>query len=136
MASVPQGTIRGMVPHKTARGSAALDRLKTFEGIPHPYDAWTFECNQPTNQRKQTKRTLQPKNRRGGGGIQPTQQPKQATKQASKQASKHKQTQPTKQTNTKRTQTNRQSKYIKKRSSKTQISKHRTNRGRIIKDRN
>ncbi|CAJ1377238.1 unnamed protein product [Effrenium voratum] len=31
-------TIRGMVPHKTARGSAALDRLKTFEGIPHPYD--------------------------------------------------------------------------------------------------
>merc|ERR1711998_67695 len=32
-------TIRGMVPHKTARGAAALDRLKTFEGIPHPYDA-------------------------------------------------------------------------------------------------
>ncbi|CAE7903290.1 unnamed protein product [Symbiodinium necroappetens] len=31
-------TIRGMVPHKTARGAAALDRLKTFEGIPHPYD--------------------------------------------------------------------------------------------------
>merc|ERR1719161_2878792 len=30
--------IRGMVPHKTARGAAALDRLKTFEGIPHPYD--------------------------------------------------------------------------------------------------
>merc|ERR1719473_297880 len=31
-------SIRGMVPHKTARGAAALDRLKTFEGIPHPYD--------------------------------------------------------------------------------------------------
>ena len=31
------GTIRGMVPHKTARGAAALDKLKTFEGIPHPY---------------------------------------------------------------------------------------------------
>merc|ERR1712217_332019 len=31
-------TIRGMVPHKTARGAAALDRLKAFEGMPHPYD--------------------------------------------------------------------------------------------------
>merc|ERR1712060_942422 len=31
-------TIRGMVPHKTARGAAALDRLKSFEGIPHPFD--------------------------------------------------------------------------------------------------
>jgi large subunit ribosomal protein L13Ae len=31
-------TIRGMIPHKTARGAAALDRLKTFEGIPAPYD--------------------------------------------------------------------------------------------------
>merc|ERR1711918_264918 len=31
-------TIRGMVPHKSARGAAALDRLKAFEGIPHPYD--------------------------------------------------------------------------------------------------
>eukprot|EP00928_Gymnodinium_smaydae_P099207 TRINITY_DN939_c0_g1_i3.p3 TRINITY_DN939_c0_g1~~TRINITY_DN939_c0_g1_i3.p3 ORF type:complete len:202 (+),score=63.28 TRINITY_DN939_c0_g1_i3:604-1209(+) len=31
-------TIRGMVPHKTARGAAAMDRLKTFEGMPHPYD--------------------------------------------------------------------------------------------------
>merc|ERR1711937_627335 len=31
-------TIRGMVPHKTSRGAAALDRLKSFEGIPHPYD--------------------------------------------------------------------------------------------------
>merc|ERR1712098_544198 len=32
-------TIRGMVPHKTQRGTLALDLLKTFEGIPHPYDA-------------------------------------------------------------------------------------------------
>eukprot|EP00440_Ansanella_granifera_P023514 gb/GFBE01025535.1/.p1 GENE.gb/GFBE01025535.1/~~gb/GFBE01025535.1/.p1 ORF type:complete len:204 (+),score=57.88 gb/GFBE01025535.1/:1-612(+) len=31
-------TVRGMVPHKTPRGGAAMDRLKSFEGIPHPYD--------------------------------------------------------------------------------------------------
>merc|ERR1719213_1340741 len=31
-------TVRGMVPHKTARGAAALDRLKSFEGMPHPFD--------------------------------------------------------------------------------------------------
>lgn len=31
-------TIRGMIPHKTARGAAALERLKVFEGIPAPYD--------------------------------------------------------------------------------------------------
>jgi len=31
-------TIRGMVHHKTARGQAAIGRLSTFEGIPHPYD--------------------------------------------------------------------------------------------------
>merc|ERR1719145_569057 len=31
-------TVRGMVPHKTARGAAAMDRLKCFEGIPHPFD--------------------------------------------------------------------------------------------------
>ena len=31
-------TVRGMLPHKTARGSAALDKLKVFEGIPFPYD--------------------------------------------------------------------------------------------------
>ncbi|ODV76832.1 ribosomal protein L13 [Suhomyces tanzawaensis NRRL Y-17324] len=30
--------IRGMIPHKTARGQAALERLKVFEGIPPPYD--------------------------------------------------------------------------------------------------
>ncbi|KAL7574967.1 hypothetical protein ACA910_010786 [Epithemia clementina (nom. ined.)] len=31
-------TIRGMVPHMTARGVAALKRLSTFEGIPAPFD--------------------------------------------------------------------------------------------------
>jgi len=27
-----------MLPHKTARGAAALGRLKAFEGVPAPYD--------------------------------------------------------------------------------------------------
>ncbi len=31
-------TVRGMVPHKTARGAAALERLKVYEGVPQPYD--------------------------------------------------------------------------------------------------
>ena len=31
-------TIRGMVPHKTVRGTAALQRLKVFDGIPKPFD--------------------------------------------------------------------------------------------------
>lgn len=30
--------LRGMVPHKTSRGAAAMGRLKVFEGIPFPYD--------------------------------------------------------------------------------------------------
>lgn len=30
--------IRGMIPHKSARGAAAMERLKVFEGIPPPYD--------------------------------------------------------------------------------------------------
>jgi len=30
--------IRGMIPHKTERGAAALERLKVFEGVPAPYD--------------------------------------------------------------------------------------------------
>ena len=30
--------IRGMTPHKTPRGVAALERLKLFEGVPPPYD--------------------------------------------------------------------------------------------------
>ena len=29
--------VRGMLPHKTPRGAAALTRLKIFEGIPYPY---------------------------------------------------------------------------------------------------
>lgn len=31
-------TIRGMMPHKTPRGAAALQRIKLFEGVPPPYD--------------------------------------------------------------------------------------------------
>lgn len=31
-------TVRGMIPHKTPRGAAALERLKAFEGVPAPYD--------------------------------------------------------------------------------------------------
>lgn len=31
-------TLRGMMPYKTPRGVAALDRLKIFEGVPAPYD--------------------------------------------------------------------------------------------------
>lgn len=30
--------VRGMTPHKTTRGGAALERLKVFEGVPPPYD--------------------------------------------------------------------------------------------------
>merc|ERR1711957_546261 len=30
--------LRTMLPHKRARGAAALNRLKVFEGIPFPYD--------------------------------------------------------------------------------------------------
>jgi len=28
-----------MIEHKTARGAAAMGRLKAFEGVPSPYDA-------------------------------------------------------------------------------------------------
>eukprot|EP00127_Corallochytrium_limacisporum_P000045 Clim_evm24s2 gene=Clim_evmTU24s2 len=31
-------TVRGMIPHKTQRGKAAMDRLKVFDGVPPPYD--------------------------------------------------------------------------------------------------
>jgi ribosomal protein uL13 len=31
-------TVRGMIPHKSARGAAAMERLKVFEGVPPPYD--------------------------------------------------------------------------------------------------
>merc|ERR1719446_1256649 len=30
--------VRGMLPHKTPKGKAALQHLKVFEGIPSPYD--------------------------------------------------------------------------------------------------
>lgn len=30
--------ILGMLPHKTERGKQALRRLKTYEGVPPPYD--------------------------------------------------------------------------------------------------
>ena len=30
--------VRGMLPRKTARGEAAMSRLKCFDGIPFPYD--------------------------------------------------------------------------------------------------
>lgn len=29
--------VRGMIPHKSARGAAALERLKVFEGVPDVY---------------------------------------------------------------------------------------------------
>merc|ERR1719329_1319028 len=31
-------TVRGMIPHKTKSGAAAMERLKSFEGCPPPYD--------------------------------------------------------------------------------------------------
>merc|ERR1711920_688485 len=31
-------TVRGMIPHKSSSGAAALDRMTCFEGIPSPYD--------------------------------------------------------------------------------------------------
>uniref|UniRef100_A0A7S2W6T6 60S ribosomal protein L13a n=1 Tax=Mucochytrium quahogii TaxID=96639 RepID=A0A7S2W6T6_9STRA len=37
-ADIIKRMIRGMIPHKTQRGKAAMNRLKAFEGIPHPYD--------------------------------------------------------------------------------------------------
>jgi hypothetical protein len=30
--------IRGMLPHKTKRGAAAMEHLQVFEGVPAPYD--------------------------------------------------------------------------------------------------
>lgn len=30
--------VRGMLPHKSPKGAAALGRLKIFEGVPAPYD--------------------------------------------------------------------------------------------------
>merc|ERR1712223_430411 len=31
-------TVRGMIPHKTKRGTEAMNRLKVFDGVPAPYD--------------------------------------------------------------------------------------------------
>jgi large subunit ribosomal protein L13Ae len=36
--------VRGMIPHKTARGKEAMSRLKAFEGIPAPYDKMKRQC--------------------------------------------------------------------------------------------
>lgn len=36
--------IRGMVPHKTKRGAAALEKLKIFEGCPYPYSHRKRKC--------------------------------------------------------------------------------------------
>jgi len=30
--------LTGMIPHKTKRGTEAMNRLKVFDGIPNPYD--------------------------------------------------------------------------------------------------
>merc|ERR1712187_561079 len=38
MGKILHRVIRGMIPHKTARGAAALDRLTLHDGCPHPYD--------------------------------------------------------------------------------------------------
>jgi hypothetical protein len=40
-------TVRGMLPHKLAKGQAALERLKVFEGIPPPYDKVGFKVRVP-----------------------------------------------------------------------------------------
>lgn len=36
-----------MLPHKTKRGQAALERLKVFDGIPPPYDKVMKANEQP-----------------------------------------------------------------------------------------
>ncbi len=33
-----------MLPHKTARGAAALEKLKIFEGCPYPYSQRKKKC--------------------------------------------------------------------------------------------
>jgi len=37
-AAILWRTVRGMLPHKKVRGAIALGKLKSFEGIPKPYD--------------------------------------------------------------------------------------------------
>ena len=36
--------VRGMTPHKTKRGAAALEKLKIFEGCPYPYSHRKRKC--------------------------------------------------------------------------------------------
>ena len=36
--------VRGMLPHKTPRGAAALGKFKSFEGVPSPYDCKKRAC--------------------------------------------------------------------------------------------
>ncbi|KAL5273070.1 RPL13A family protein [Megaselia abdita] len=36
--------VRGMIPHKTKRGQAALARLRVFDGVPPPYDKKRRVC--------------------------------------------------------------------------------------------
>ncbi|EDO38749.1 predicted protein [Nematostella vectensis] len=31
-------TVRGMIPHKTKKGTEAMNRMKVFDGVPPPYD--------------------------------------------------------------------------------------------------
>ena len=31
-----------MIPHKTKRGAEAMNRLKVFDGVPHPYDKVSY----------------------------------------------------------------------------------------------
>ncbi|RMX36777.1 hypothetical protein pdam_00008961, partial [Pocillopora damicornis] len=31
-------TVRGMIPHKSKRGTEAMNRLKVYDGVPTPYD--------------------------------------------------------------------------------------------------
>lgn len=38
----PTCDLTGMLPHKTKRGQAALERLKVFDGIPPPYDKASY----------------------------------------------------------------------------------------------
>merc|ERR1711920_1050432 len=62
--------IRGMLPHKTARGQGAFNNLKAFEGIPAPYDKMTrvimpsaFKQNELPEQRP-TGKTKRPRRQR------------------------------------------------------------------------
>jgi len=43
-----------MIPHKTARGTAAMERLKVFEGVPPPYDKKEASCCSTGPARSQT----------------------------------------------------------------------------------